>query len=244
MTGRKARHRPPAQARLVEMCDAVSKMRGVAAVAGIALWLLVSGPVPVRAEPGLPIRVLALSWNKAILEVDGHRRVLAVGETSPEGVVLIEVGTELAVVEVDGRREVLPLGVVAAPVGQASEAASTVLWADGDGFFHAEGSINGTAVTFLVDTGATTVALSRRAAEQIGLDVDGAPQGVGSTAGGVVRVYRMTLNTVRVGGITLYNVPAGVVEGDFPEVPLLGMSVLNRLEMRRDGRRMELIQKY
>jgi len=206
------------------------------------LCLLAASGAP--ADDPVKLRVLALSWDKAILEVDGTRRVLAVGETSPEGVRLVAADTGSAVVEVAGRRETIPLGVVTAPLNTASDAASTVLWAGSDGFFHAEGSINGAAVTFLVDTGATTVALSRRTAERIGLDFDDAPQGLGSTAGGVVRVFRVTLNTVRVGDITLYNVSAGVVDGAHPEVPLLGMSFLNRLEMRRDGGRMELIQKY
>lgn len=187
----------------------------------------------------------ALFQNKAIMVIDGSRRVLAGGETSPEGVRLIEVDTraETALVEVAGRRETLRLGSVYSAPG-AVQPASTTLWADGTGFFHAEGSINGTPVTFLVDTGANTVALNTALARRVGLDYErhGQP-GVGVTASGHVRIYSLTLNRVTVGNIAQHNVKAAVIDGHEPRVPLLGMSFLGSLEMKRDGARMDLIQK-
>lgn len=192
------------------------------------------------------IALYALFKDKAILTIDGTRRVLNAGETSPEGVKLISTDTEQeqAVIEAGGRREKLKLGVVAA-LAQAGAPAAVTLWADGSGFFFANGSINGSGVTFLVDTGANTVALSGALAQRIGIDYKKKGlQGIATTASGHVRNFVLKLDTVKIGEIVLHNVDAAVLEGSHPSTPLLGMSVLNSLEMRRDGNKMELIKKY
>jgi aspartyl protease family protein len=59
-----------------------------------------------------------------------------------------------------------------------------------------------------------------------------------------VRTYMLRLNTVKIGEIVLHDIEAGVIDGPQPDVPLLGMSFLGRLEMKRDGNRMDLIKKY
>jgi len=63
------------------------------------------------------------------------------------------------------------------------------------------------------------------------------------TANGAVRVWRIRLSSVKVGNITLHDVDATVHEHDMPIV-LLGMSFLNRMEMRRDGAALTLTQRY
>ena len=189
------------------------------------------------------IVVLALSDGKAILRIDGVRRVLRAGQTSPEGVRLLYADTDEARVEWAGRRMVLPLQAVISPIVDAPEGPRVVLLADRRGFFHADGHINGRAVRFLVDTGATTVALNSALARRLGIDYRRGERGLASTAGGTVRVYRVILDRVSVGGIVLHNVAAGVIEGRQPDPPLLGMSFLGQLRMQRDGYRMELIQK-
>jgi aspartyl protease family protein len=63
------------------------------------------------------------------------------------------------------------------------------------------------------------------------------------TANGMVRVWRVRLTSVKVGNITLRDVDATVHEHDLPIV-LLGMSFLNRMEMRRDGTSLTLTQRY
>lgn len=216
------------------MVGRLSKTIIVAVLVALPLW----------AEAVEDITLLALTRDKAILRIDGARRVLAVGETSPEGVRLVSANTEEATIEVNGKRETLKYGVVIAPTAIGSGAGSTnvTLWADTDGFFYAAGKINGYPVKFLVDTGANTIALNSRAAKSIGLSYKKGRQGVAATAGGMVKMYGVTLNSVTVGEITLYNVPAGVVEGPHPDVPLLGMAFLGRLEMKRDGQKMELIK--
>jgi len=211
------------------------------------LTAVLAGTVLAAAAPVLAVKqvvVLALSADKAILRIDGSRYVLAAGDTSPEGVLLVEADTDQAVVEIDGRRQVLPLQGVISPIEEGEDLRSVVLLADGSGFFHADGHVNGRAVRFLVDTGANTIALSSRQAQEMGIDYRNGRAGFATTAGGTVRMYQIILDKVDVGGIGLHNVIAGVIEGDYPETPLLGMSFLGQLEMKRDGYRMELIEKY
>ena len=191
------------------------------------------------------ISLHALFEGKAIFVIDGARRVLANGETSKEGVRLIATDTaaEQAVVEIDGKRETVKLGMVMAGFHPTKQA-SVTLWAGSGGHFHADGTINGLPVRFLVDTGATTIALSGVEASRLGIDYRGKGRpGYASTAGGVVRTYSLTLDKVELGPITIYNVEAGVVEGAFPREPLLGMSFLGRLDMKRQGDQMELTQR-
>lgn len=194
------------------------------------------------------IKVFALFEKKAIINIDGKRRVLSAGETSPEGLRLIRTDTrnESVEVEIDGRRETLRLGVVSSGGGLGSEGGpqKVVLFAK-RGSFYADGSINGSSVRFLVDTGATTIAMNSYTADRIGLDYKRHGQrAMASTAGGVVPMYALTLKKVKVGGIVLHNIEAGVIEGRHPEEVLLGMSFLSRLNMTRDGNKMELIKRY
>lgn len=169
------------------------------------------------------------------------------GETSPEGLLLVSADTDEAVVEVDGRREVLRLGLVTSVPGMEAEPDPTwtgpaliSLWADPSGFFYVPGLINGYPVRFLVDTGATTVALSSELAERIGIEYTKGQRGIASTASGVIPVYGFDLKSVTVGGIELSNVSAGVILGEHPTVPLLGMSFLGQLDMVREGNRLDL----
>ncbi|MDH3670571.1 MAG: TIGR02281 family clan AA aspartic protease [Gammaproteobacteria bacterium] len=208
--------------------------------------IVIMWPQSLYAEQS--IKVFALFENKAIINIDGKRHVLAAGETSPEGLKLIRTDTlnELVEVEIGGRRETLRLGVVSTGGGLGSEGGTkkVVLFAE-RGSFYAEGSINGSSVKFLVDTGATTIAMNSYTADRIGLDYKRHGQrGMASTAGGVVPMYGLTLKKVTVGGIVLHNIEAGVIEGYHPEEVLLGMSFLGRLNMTRDGNKMELTKRY
>ena len=111
--------------------------------------------------------------------------------------------------------------------------------------FSTIGSINGYPVRFLVDTGATMVAMNGSQARRLGLDfeMEGELQWV-TTASGLEKAYRITLDRVKVGDIELTNVDSAVLGGDFPTQVLLGMSFLGRLEMQRAGNLLELRKKY
>jgi aspartyl protease family protein len=197
------------------------------------------------AEAVESISLQALFKDKAIIVVDGARRVLKSGEESPEGVKLLATDTreEQAEIEIDGKREVLKLGMVTA--GFASQGKGNVtLYPDRGGHFFVDGLVNGTNVRFMVDTGATVVAMSSAVANRIGIDYrkHGRP-GMASTPAGYVNTYNVTLSAVQVGGITLHNVAGSVIEGSHPREALLGMSFLGHLDMKRDGEKMELSER-
>lgn len=206
---------------------------------------MVCGPLAAQAVEKLTL--LALFKDQAILHVDGENRVLSKGETSPEGVELLEANSARAIVNIDGRREVLELGMVASFPGGSDDVAPAwegpeklTLWEEDDGFFYASGAINGSSVRFLVDTGANTIAINRSLAERLGIDYRDGQKGVATTASGVTPMYMVTLDRVSVGDITLREVQAGIILGAQPEVPLLGMSFLGKLDMVREGQRLEL----
>ncbi len=194
------------------------------------------------------IDLLALFKDKAIVHIDGMRRLLAVGEVSPEGVTLTATASDHAVVEFDGRRETLKLGMATVFPGSGESAVeenvSVSLWADPRGFFHADGAINGYPVRFLVDTGATTIAINTDLARRIGIELSDGQPWLASTAGGMARMVRVKLDRVSVGDIVLRDVDAGVILGSHPEIPLLGMSFLGEVDMVRRGDQMQLKKRY
>jgi aspartyl protease family protein len=185
--------------------------------------------------------------KRALLVIDGQPRTLAVGE-SAEGVRLLALrDDDSADVQIAGRRARLRLG--AAPVALVAGAQATpaalaaghrvVLEADTGGHFVSDGSINGNSTRFMVDTGATLVALSQTEADRLGIAFRDAPRGTAATANGEVPVHRVRLASVRVGSLEVPMVDAVVLPAAMPHV-LLGNSFLGRVRMNRDGERMTL----
>lgn len=205
-----------------------------------ALLLLAVFATPLHAVERITLH--ALFKDKAIFIIDGARRVLEKGATSPEGVRLVATDTsaEQAEVEVEGKRQTVKLGTITAAFKTGARA-SVTLYASNGGHFFADGAINDLPVRFMVDTGATMIAMSGDEARRLGIDFRKKGRaGYASTAGGTVRTYGLVLDKVDVGPITLYNVDAGVIEGAYPREVLLGMSFLGRLNMKREGDQMEL----
>ncbi|MGJ8586953.1 MAG: retropepsin-like aspartic protease family protein [Yoonia sp.] len=103
-----------------------------------------------------------------------------------------------------------------------------------DGHYHLTLNVNGTAIDFVIDTGASQVVLSQRDAARIGIDANSLNySGAASTANGVVRTAPVALDQVTLGDITDRNVPAVVNGGDMDN-SLLGMTYLglyNRIEI-------------
>jgi aspartyl protease family protein len=193
------------------------------------------------------IHVVALTAGKAVVSINGGKpRTLSVGQVSPEGVKLLSADSQSATFEVEGQRRTLGPGEGAAVATTAFAASNdtATLIADSSGHFITTGVVNGTTLRFLVDTGATSVVLSGADARRAGVNYLAAPRSFTQTANGVVPVYNVKLDTIRVGEITLNNVDAAVIEGERLPIALLGMSFLNRMEMRRDGTTMILIRKY
>ncbi|MDH5649020.1 MAG: TIGR02281 family clan AA aspartic protease [Gammaproteobacteria bacterium] len=193
------------------------------------------------------IQLQALFGDKAIMIIDGERHLLKTGDITPGGIRLISTDTveEIAVIESQGETETLKLGVVSSGSIETKKEDSLTLWADPNGHFFTAGYINGTEVRFLVDTGATSIALNSIQAKQIGLDYKLlGKRAYSSTASGIVEVFQISLNNVRVGDITLHNVDAVVIEGAYPTEALLGMSFLSKVDLRREGNQMHFLLKH
>lgn len=181
------------------------------------------------------VNVVGLFSGKAMLEIDkAPARMVSVGQKI-NGVKLIEANSTGAVVEINGKRERLQMGQSIASAGPSSERPKLVLTADGNGHFVTTGQMNGATTRFLVDTGATSIAMSTSEAKRLGISYINGARGMSHTANGVVAVYRITLDTVTVGDVTLHQVDAAVIDGEGMDITLLGMSFLKRLEMTRSG---------
>jgi aspartyl protease family protein len=204
--------------------------------------LLLAAAAPAGATE---VDVIGLFPGKAVVVIDrGAPRTLAVGQRTAEGVVLLSADSRSATFEIDGKRQVLEMGQHV-QVGQENVGRATATLApDGMGHFSAQGQINGSSVRLLVDTGATLVSLPASEARRLGIDLRTAKRAMSQTANGTVAVYRVTLDTVTVGGITLYNVDAVVHESNALGVVLLGMSFLSRTQMHEDGGNLVLEKRY
>ena len=198
-----------------------------------------------QAAAETQINVVGLFSGKAILSINGGKpKTYSVGQVTPDGIKVLSADSSKVVLEVDGKRRELGMGQGIAIAGGGSSAQTATLYANNAGHFLGEGYINGSPMKFLVDTGASSIALSGNEARRLGLSYLNGDTGYASTAAGVVKAYRISLNTVKIGGIVMHQVEAMVLEGDSPPVVLLGMSVLNRVQMERDGMVMTLTKKY
>lgn len=206
----------------------------------ISLFCFISTQITFAAE----IIVLGLFKGRAIVKIDGIQRTLKKGKPSPEGVKLISADSYIAILEVDGVQQEFKLGKhVGTSFKKKINAEAKIMPVNG--MYSTAGSINGRPVNFLVDTGATWIAMNVHQARSLGINFRYiGKRAMVSTANGVAPVYQIILDKVRVGEIELTNVEAGVLEGDSPREVLLGNSFLNRVEMQRQGQVMLLKQKF
>jgi aspartyl protease family protein len=193
---------------------------------------LVMGAAGAQAQN---VFVTTIAANQVQVIVDGTAiRTLRVGDTSPEGVRLVEIRQGAAVFDIRGRAIALGLG--------QSTVIRTTLQADGRGQFMTYALINGVRVPAVIDTGATHVTLNMAHALQMGIDVRGAQRSLSYTANGPTYGYVVALGSVQVGDIVLRNVVGKVLEGGNESLPiaLIGMSFLKQVEMHRTGATMTL----
>ena len=208
---------------------------------GLSLVALVLFASPAFAAE---VTLVGLIGAKAIVVIDGGApRTLAPGQKTAEGVVLLGTDKEAASFEINGQKRTLSMGQAYSAAARAGRQQIT-LSADAGGHFVTIGSINGGSVRFLVDTGATLVALPAAVARRLGIDYLQGQRGKVQTANGAAVAYRVKLDTVRIGDIEVNNVDALVSESDTMGVTLLGMSFLNRMEMKREGQGMTLTRRF
>ena len=184
--------------------------------------------------------------DKALLVIDGAPRTLAVGATSGT-VKLVSVHGNDAVVEIGGKRVALTLGGAQVNLGGSARSEGNggqiVLTADGAGHFFTAGTINGKAVRFLVDTGATNLGIGQAEAERLGIDYRAGRRGYSGTANGAVAVYMVPVASVRIGDVQVYNVEATVLPATMTHV-LLGNSFLTRFQMKRENDKLTLDRRF
>jgi aspartyl protease family protein len=114
----------------------------------------------------------------------------------------------------------------------AGGAAMIVLEQDRNGHYQVKGEINNQVITFLVDTGATDVAVPESMARRLGLSFG--PEITVMTAAGPSKAWMTRLNEVSIGGIRRRNVRAMITSGEFNEV-LLGMSFLRHYNLQQQN---------
>ena len=200
----------------------------------------------------LDVNLVGLFPNKALVQIDGGAlRTLAVGDKTRDNVTLLSVTRDGATFDIQGQRVSLGMGPARAqatpiPVAETRPAAAASyarVAADARGDLVADGEVNGMPVRFAVDTGATFVTLPAREATRLGLDYRNGKKVVMETANGDVSAYRMKLDAVRLGNVALNEVDAVITEGDSLPIALLGMSFLNRTDMKREGTNLTLTKR-
>jgi len=208
-------------------------------IAAIALGLLVS-----TGAVALDVSVVGLFPNKAVVQIEGGAlRTIAIGQKARDDVTLLSVTRDSATFDIQGRR--VELGVVSArrQARAAVEANYAEVQTNDRGDLVADGEVNGKPIRFVVDTGATLITLSAREATRLGLEYQSGQKTMIATANGEVAAYRLKLATVRVGEMSVHDVDAVIAETSSLSVALLGMSFLNRVNMKREGTVMTLTKR-
>jgi aspartyl protease family protein len=209
---------------------------GSRAAAAAALLMLAAA-----AATAQDVTLAGRMGDRALLVVDGRPHTLAVGAAAGN-VRLLRWAGDVAEVQIGGQMQQLRVGGAPARMQAAASPAATreiVLTAGPGGHFTTLGAINGKPARFMVDTGATLVAMGRDEAQRLGLDLSGATVGMIQTANGATPILMVTLGSVRVGEVQVTNVGAAIVPQPMPYL-LLGNSFLSRFQMQRHNDEMRL----
>jgi aspartyl protease family protein len=201
----------------------------------LSIWIFLSLVFCAAQALALDIEVKMLAKDSALLQIDGKQRMLRKGATSPEGVLLVSADGKSAVIEVNGKRQSLSLTRRISTHFSASEKAAVRVSSSQGGHYVTPGRINGMPVDFMIDTGATIVAMNYLQAEALGIDYRAGKPIKVNTANGIAQAFQITLNSVSVGTIEIKQVRAAVSSTEFPQVILLGNSYLGKIDMRVDG---------
>ena len=192
------------------------------------------------------VTVIGLFPGKAVVTINrGAPHTLSVGDKPVDGVALISTDRDRGsvVIEIDGKREKLDMGQHFETAEQTGARTSVALSQDASWHVIADGMENGAHVRVVIDTGATLVAIPNSEVARLGIDYQKGQAGYSVMADGrKVASYRVILDSVTIGDLTLLNVEGSLHQGS--GIPLLGMSFLNRTEMRREGQNLTLTKRY
>lgn len=204
--------------------------------------VLLAAPVLAATQ----LNVVGLYTGKAVVVINGSApQTIAAGQTK-NGVKLLSANSESATFLVEGKQQTLKMGQAASIAGANAPANNSPLslYADQAGHYFGNLSINGASLKYVVDTGATTVALNSGDAKFAKIDYEKGEKVTMSTANGNVSAYLVHINTLKIGTIVLNDVAATVSEGDSPPFVLLGMTALNRMSMKNENSILTLSKKY
>ena len=214
----------------------------------IAFLLVFQSSVIIAEE--IEFRVIALFKNAAMIEHDGKQKMLRKGQIYKNKIKLVSADSHIAKFLVDGKKVSMGLqqsGVRASFFSEEKNIENKFVRIPRDnmGMYRTSGLINGVPVKFLVDTGASQVAMNENTARRVGLQYKlyGKKTNV-STASGISLAWFIPLKKISVGGVELKQVNALVVKGAGPEEVLLGMSFLKQLKMQDDGNLLKLTKKF
>ncbi len=182
----------------------------------------------------LDVEVKGLFKNAAVLIIDGEQYLLKTGAKSPEGVRLVSANSREAVIDIDGVKRTVGVSQRISSRFTVAQGREVRLAQSRGGHYITPGRINGLPVEFMVDTGATYVAMNLSTAKKLGINYRAGEEGHTRTANGVVTVYNVLLDKVSVGEVEVRHVRASITLTDFPQTILLGNSYLSRVNMTRD----------
>lgn len=183
---------------------------------------------------GVEIEAKMLAQNTAILMIDGQQRALRAGSKSPEGVLLVSADGKQAVLEIEGKRKTITLSRGIVNQFKAANKTEIRIASGAGGHYQTQGLINGYQVEFLVDTGATTIAMNHFVAERLGIDYRAGTPITVNTANGPTKAFLVTLSSVSVGNIVVNQVSAAVSTTDSPSIVLLGNAYLSKVDLKID----------
>jgi len=226
--------------------------RNIASIKSGIFCLFCLSSLFVRAEQSADkeesIRVLVLFKNAAMIEYQGKQKLLRNGQNFGD-IKLLQADSHKAQFLIDGKK--LTLGLHQNKIGgniysvQAKTPSKLLLIPrDNSGMFRKAGFINGVQVKFLIDTGASQVAMNETTARLVGLQyrLKGYKTQV-STASGSSSAWVIKLNKVQLGGFVINQVEALVIQGDGPSEVLLGMSFLRKFSIHHDGQMLKISRK-
>ena len=205
----------------------------------LTLWFtVVFGTTAVQAQS---VAMTGVMGSKALLVINGGPPKALGADQSHQGVRLISVQGEQATIEYQGQRQTVRMGASPISIGQTSSLGQrkVVLRADNQGHFRGNGFINNKAMHYMVDTGASVIGIGLTDAQRLHLDYSKGERVTLRTANGNTQGWRVKLDSVRVGDITLHGIHAVVSPQPMPHV-LLGNSFLSQLHMTRQGNEMVL----
>ncbi|UXY15335.1 TIGR02281 family clan AA aspartic protease [Chitiniphilus purpureus] len=206
----------------------------------LCLSLLLAGTGALAEE----ITLLATMGQKALIRLDGKQQTLSIGQQRGN-IKLLRLDADSAVFEVAGKQRRLTLGegYVVRGGGAPGSGTSIILSPDQQKHYYTEIAINGRSANGVIDTGATHLSMTSAQARHLGINYEKGMPARSQTANGVVKAWIVQIPELRFGNVLVYNVPVAVRDSNEDIPVLIGASLLNRFQMKREQDTMILTKK-